>query len=259
MDVRHDPARTASARELSVTTRTVLLHHMLVLRRLGTLTGSRRPPGTEGVVAGVGAALAPTDALLVVGSAPPPAADTGVPDRVTVQLAHFAGHGRPERICAQFSHPHRGRIRRTVAAAGWDVEAVLSASTAAALAARTRESAQLVSMPLSSARRRYDPIAVLAARMRLARQLDDNAYRAIDADARCLAARLLITPPQPGMPDTSLYSLAMTVGRLAPCFLPARPTWRVPSGLGVPRRPAVHFDVTGGGVRGPGTVWPTAR
>lgn len=67
---------------------------------------------------------------------------------------------------------------------GFDVEDLLSAVEDALGAVRTGDGARAVLVRLDES---TDPIDVLVTRMRIDHQLDENALRAIDDDARLLA------------------------------------------------------------------------
>ncbi|GAA4607243.1 hypothetical protein BJY16_006229 [Actinoplanes octamycinicus] len=207
---------TGPATELSASDRTDLLHRMLVLRHLAVL--SRAPGrGAEAVVAGIGAALSPSDHLHVIGSSPTGEERSQSTAGITVRLAHFGGNGGPDRICALFAHRSSDRIQRQVTVDGWDVEAVFAASARAARAVRTWDAAHLLTLRTGGARGRHDPIAVLADRMRLAHQLDDDTFACFELDARRVATRL---SRDRGL-DGRLATLATVASALAPRFTPA--------------------------------------
>ncbi|WIM92868.1 hypothetical protein ACTOB_004826 [Actinoplanes oblitus] len=206
------------AAELSACDRTDLLRRMLVLRHLAVLRHSPSR-GAEAVLAGIRAALSPSDTIRVVGGRPSPDQLTGTAAGVTVWLAHFGGNGGPDRICALFAHQYRDRVQRQLAVDGWDAEAVLAASAGAARVVRTWGAARLLTLRTAARRGRRDPIAVLATRMRLARQLDDGTFRALELDARRIANRL---SRDRGF-DSGLAALATAADELAPRFAPGVP------------------------------------
>ncbi|MEU8238989.1 hypothetical protein AB0C07_12135 [Actinoplanes missouriensis] len=99
----------------------------------------------------------------------------------------WLGRGRPDSVYVLVpgNAPHPTGPAVTVD--GRDVEAVLRAVADAAQTARADDSACLLRMPAYRSDRR-DPVDVLAGRMFAAHQLDANAFEAIDADARRVAA-----------------------------------------------------------------------
>jgi len=232
--MRHEETTgPAYARERTAADRTVLLHRMLVIRHTGLLHRPPAPPGIEAILAGIGAALAPGDRIMVIGGPSGPTAARPAVPGVTVQLAHFAGNGGPEGICALFAHHPHDRIRRTLTVDGWDVEAVATAAASAVRSVRTSDAAQLLTLPIRCGRRRYDPAEVLADRMRGARQLDENALAAITADARRIAGRMLHDHGGAAAGIT-LSALAVTADELAPCFAVPNPQRRDRAWAGSP-------------------------
>lgn len=172
-------------RRRSAAERTALLHHLLLTRRLAESNvtvprGLTCPIGGEAVNVAVSVALGPLDEVVAAPTHPP----TGL---LAIVVSRLAGRSSPEPTCHLSIRIERlspGNETACDLVNGFDVEDLLSAVEDALGAVRTGDGARAVLVRLDES---TDPIDVLVTRMRIDHQLDENALRAIDDDARLLA------------------------------------------------------------------------
>ncbi|GAA2565149.1 hypothetical protein GCM10010435_42280 [Winogradskya consettensis] len=172
-------------RRRSAAERTALLHHLLLTRHLAernvTVPGGLTCRlGEEAVNVAVSVALGPLDEVVTTPFHPP----TGL---FAILVSRPAGRSSPEptrHVSISIERTSAGDETAREAVNSLDVEDLLSAVQQALGAVRTGDCARAVLVRLDES---ADPIDVLVTRMRIDHQLDDNALRAIDDDARQLA------------------------------------------------------------------------
>jgi|tagenome__1003787_1003787.scaffolds.fasta_scaffold20460584_2 hypothetical protein len=195
---------------LSAVQRTELLHRMLIARHLAERHAAAPVDfhvGEEAAVVGVLSALGPYDAVLP---------DAGLARAVELARADLRAHRDAVTVCLFDAEAGDAADRLDVArraglpmlfcrrarsgpAAGseplpadtvdaLDVEAVLPGARASLHAVRCGAGPRLLGLCATGGTAHPDPIELLVVRMYAAHQLDDNALRAIDADAAARTA-----------------------------------------------------------------------